>query len=774
MLNYSSSFCKSFSQVFIVSILILFAVTSVFAAPPEGISRESYVSGAKRPTTMTFSPDGTLYIAEQEGNLRFVKNNELSSKSAISLSVLGTDERGLLGIAFDPGFQSNQFVYLYYTTSGDEQENRLSRFKFMSDDPDIIDMESEQLLVKAGSAAGYHNGGAITIGKDNMLYLGLGDLHDKEDGEKTHHSQNLENLLGKILRLDISPGSSSIIPSDNPFVGMPNVKEEIFAYGLRNPFTMDTDPVSGDIFINDVGQLDKEEVNKLVAGANYGWPECEGSCDNDDYTNPIHEYDHKAGCAITGGTFYNGTNLDKKYLGGYFFTDYCSPVIWFRDSSGNVEVFDRDSILKNVLDLDVGPDGKLYALLRSGEVLTYTGKDTATNTPPNPKIEVSVMSDTAPFTVSFSGEQTTDIKYDIEDLKFEWNFGDGRKGEGVETNNVYEESGSYEVSLKVTNPDGIFATIKNSVTLAENDEAPKAVINLPKATTKFTAGTSMMFSGTATSGSQESEIEKENLTWKVDLIIPEDNIRGKVINLVPETKGTEEGEVNIPDDVFGVRSDAVLKVTLTAVNDEGLTNTVIRDIAPNLVGILVETEPKGIPFRLNDKSYDNDSGETEFSVVKGSKHEISVEQEVVKGEKKYIFSSWSNDKPREHSFKIDATEMIKATFVASETPEVPADDDDMTPRQIKRKIRRLKRQISRFTTRNARNDKKIMRHEQRAERLKNQLENPDLRESRKTRIQSRIDKITTRIAGVEARIESNENLIKVANEELVRIEGTDG
>jgi glucose/arabinose dehydrogenase len=233
-------------------------------------------------------------------------------------------EGGLLGLAFDPQFNTNGHFYVYYTKAGDPSTNQVSRFTVSTANPDIADPSSELVILEGIPSGRDHNGGQMQFGPDGKLYVAIGDADVEEENPSI--AQSLKTLTGKILRIN-ADGS---VPADNPFVGTPDARGEIWAYGLRNPFTGDIEPVTGRMYINDVGSNSWEEINLGVAGANYGWPECEGECENPDFEDPIHTYSQRTGCAITGGAFYRGTQFPEEYQGNYFFADHCNQ--WITDS----------------------------------------------------------------------------------------------------------------------------------------------------------------------------------------------------------------------------------------------------------------------------------------------------------------------------------------------------------------------------------------------------------------------------------------------------------
>jgi glucose/arabinose dehydrogenase len=250
----------------------------VGAILPDRFTESLVADGLSSPTTMEFAPDGRLFVCQQTGELRVIKNGILQASPFVTLPVDSYNERGLLGIAFDPGFVTNGFLYLYYTATTPTTHNRVSRF---TANGDLAIPGSEFVLLDLNNLnAGNHNGGAIRFGLDGKLYIATGD------NDVSANSQTLSNLLGKMLRIN-SDGS---IPADNPFYNATSGNNRaIWALGLRNPFTFAFQPGTGRMFINDVGQDSWEEIDDGVAGSNYGWPACEGACAqlNPNFRDPI-------------------------------------------------------------------------------------------------------------------------------------------------------------------------------------------------------------------------------------------------------------------------------------------------------------------------------------------------------------------------------------------------------------------------------------------------------------------------------------------------------
>lgn len=346
-----------------VRVLSLFvALVALPGCVPVGFTEETIATGLVNPTAMQFAPGGPdvrIFVCQQGGALRVIKNGQLLPTPFLTVPVNSSGERGLLGVAFDPNFATNNFVYIYYTATTPTIHNRLSRF---TANGDVAVPGSETILLELNplSTATNHNGGALHFGPDGKLYIGVGENNNGSN------AQTLSNLLGKMLRIN----SDGTIPTDNPFFNTATgVNRAIWALGLRNPFTFDFQRTTGRMFINDVGQISWEEINDGIAGSNYGWPETEGVTTNPNYRSPLFVYGHgnsgTTGCAITGGAFYNPsvTQFPASYVGKYFFADFCSNWIRLFDPATST-ASDFATNISAPVDLKVGPDGALYYLAR--------------------------------------------------------------------------------------------------------------------------------------------------------------------------------------------------------------------------------------------------------------------------------------------------------------------------------------------------------------------------------------------------------------------------
>jgi glucose/arabinose dehydrogenase len=333
---------------------------------PTGFSQIRVATTLTEPTAMAFAPDGRLFVTEQGGALRVIKNGALLATPFMTLSVDSDGERGLLGIAFDPNFATNHWLYVYYTTATLPHHNRVSRF---TANGDVVAPASEVQLLNLESLSGAtnHNGGAIHFGTGGALFVAVGD------NANSANAQTLNNRLGKMLRIY----SNGAIPTDNPFYNTATgVNRAIWALGLRNPYTFAIQRTTNRMHINDVGQESWEEINLGVKGSNYGWPITEGETTDPRFRSPLFAYGHGStattGCAISGGAFYNPQTVrfPSSYVGDYFFADFCSG--WIRKY--DVATDTTSAFLTGAsspVDVAIGAGGRLWYLTRGSGGSVY-------------------------------------------------------------------------------------------------------------------------------------------------------------------------------------------------------------------------------------------------------------------------------------------------------------------------------------------------------------------------------------------------------------------
>lgn len=348
---------------------------TLFAVIAPGFADELVAGGMSNVTAMEFAPDGRAFVTQQGGALRVIKNGALLATPFLSLSVDSAGERGLLGVAFDPDYATNRFIYVYYTVpgGGGAAHNRVSRFTASAANPDVVQAGTEVPILDLDNLTGAtnHNGGAIHFGPDGKLYVAVGENATRAN------AQTLANRHGKMLRIN-ADGS---IPTDNPFYTTAvGANRSIWALGLRNPFTFAFDPLDGTMHINDVGEGSFEEINVGVAGANYGWPTYEGPepTPNPNFADPLFAYARNApgddgGNVIAGGTFYRrpagaANPLPDAYNGDYFYADSGRGwVRWLNDNTAQTSLALNGTF--GIVDLKTGPDGSVYYITRNGNSL---------------------------------------------------------------------------------------------------------------------------------------------------------------------------------------------------------------------------------------------------------------------------------------------------------------------------------------------------------------------------------------------------------------------
>jgi len=316
------------------------------------VSLELVAGGLASPTDITHAGDGSgrLFIALRDGRIVIHDGQALLPDPFLDIRnrLTAGGERGLLGLAFHPRYASNGFFYVNYT---DLNSNTVIARFAVSADPDRSDPSSETVILSVVQPFSNHNGGQLQFGPDGYLYIAMGD--GGNSGDPQNNAQNPDSLLGKMLRIDIDGGSPYTIPGTNPFVGIAGTRDEIWALGLRNPWRFSFDRTTGDLFIADVGQNAREEVNFQPAasagGENYGWRRMEASlcfkpsanCYDRTLTLPVIAYDHNADCSVTGGYRYRGTGVPA-ISGQYVFGDFCSGLIWgATEAAGGGWIFDR-------------------------------------------------------------------------------------------------------------------------------------------------------------------------------------------------------------------------------------------------------------------------------------------------------------------------------------------------------------------------------------------------------------------------------------------------
>ncbi len=375
------------SRHFVPPILLLIACLAV---PANLLSQtflddlvfEQLATGLLRPVAITHAGDGSdrLFITLQDGQIVIYDGEKVLDPPFLDITsrVSCCGERGLLSVAFHPDFENNGFFYVDYTDRSDDPGDVIvSRFK-VSEDPNIADPDSEQLILRVDQPTAEHNGGQLDFGpNDGFLYISLGD--GGNHGLPVNPAREVSSLFGTILRIDVDQGDPYAIPATNPLFGQEGVRQEIWVYGLRNPWRFSFDRLTGDLFIADVGQGQREEIDFQPANSmgleNYGWDVMEGTlcfnpevnCDTFGLESPILEYSHDVGCAVAGGYRYRGSAVPE-LDGVYLYGDFCSGILFAAtDNSGQWSVLDTLETGFSITAFGEDEQGEIY-------LTDYTGK----------------------------------------------------------------------------------------------------------------------------------------------------------------------------------------------------------------------------------------------------------------------------------------------------------------------------------------------------------------------------------------------------------------
>jgi glucose/arabinose dehydrogenase len=612
---------RRFAILLVLSLVLILTRSFEAQTYPTGFSHVK-VGTVYYPTAMATAPDGRIFICEKEGRVKVFKNGAILNTPFLQVSVEKTNERGLSGIAFDPNFSSNGYVYVYYTVPGTNVHNRLSRF---TANGDVAVSNSEQVLIEFETAVNsIHNGGGMEFGPDGKLYLVVGD--DKV----STNAQNLNNHKGKILRLN-SDGSGA---SGNPFTGS-TAASRIWAYGFRHPYNFDIQPSTGRIYVNDVGEASWEEVNDATtAGKNFGWPYVEGNSSNTSYKNAVVAYPHSTGnnggCAVSGGAFFNpsSTNYPSQYIGKYFFVDYCNKWINYVDPAGGGMVNFASNLPGALVAMNTGKDGNLYFLSISQNGLykvVYSG-GSAPVINQQPTNETVSQGQTAVFSVMAGGASP---------LTYQW-YKNNVAISGATTatytipNAQTANQGSYKVII--SNNYGNVTSNTVSLTVTSFNSKPVAGISAPSNGMLYQAGDMITFTGNGTDA-EDGTLAAANFTWEIRFHHDSHYHPGPNIPV-----GVKSGTFNI--DVSGETSSNVFyRVILYVRDSKNSIDTVYHDIFPKKSKIVMSSTPAGLQLAL-----DGQPNVTNYTVTAVEKMQRSIEaiSPQTLGNTTYTFSHWSH------------------------------------------------------------------------------------------------------------------------------------
>jgi len=595
---------------------------------PTGFVDQTVITGLSRATSLATLPDGRWLVTEQNGRLRVVKNNQLLPTPAVSVNVDPVGERGLLGVAVDPAFASNNYVYVYFTVPGTPSAapfNRINRYTLAGD---VVAANSGVTLVNLDPLTGAtnHNAGAMHFGADGKLYVAVGD------NATPANAQTLANRHGKMLRLN-SDGS---IPTDNPFyTTTTGDNRSIYSYGLRNPYTFAFNAVTGNMYINEVGQSSFEEVNVGRAGANYGWPATEGYHTNPLYDQPLYAYGRDVGRSVTGGVFYAGaTQFPADYRDDYFFGDFVTNIIQRRDgATGAVTTFATQA--ERVVDLDIAADGSMLYLGYGGTIgsirFAQTQSLQLTQQPQNISRSVGQR---ATFAVGAISSQP---------ISYQWFLSTPLGATPITgaTNASYTtpalEPGDSGKTFFVRVSDGTSNIGSRAALLSVLlNTAPTPTISTPANGRVFSAGQTISFAGSGVD-TEDGALPGAALDWTVTYFT------GAVERPFTTANDTALGSFVVPRITPYTATDVKYRIRLTATDSRSASTSTFIDIVPAISTFSLSTTPVNIPILLDGQPQNTPAN---IRGVQGLTRTLEAPQTRVVNGITYTFVRWNDNGPR--------------------------------------------------------------------------------------------------------------------------------
>ncbi len=585
-----------------------------------------------------------MLVLSQSGQISIVDPTAGSATQWIQIADVDDDgENGSLDLVVDRNHSANGFVYVYYK-SRSSGRLRIGRFVFTGSASDangetVIWANPGPLHSTWGSEN--HTGGSLTIGPDSKLYLSIGD------GFHAANSQSLQNVFGKVLRIELD-GS---VPTDNPFFdgAGPNI-DEIWAYGFRNPFRASWDLPTGRLWLGDVGGNDAatayEEANIVTPGANYGWPLCEGPLGQpkngptcpDGVTGPVHSYAHETlgGCclnaSITGGTVIR--NGVPELEGDYVYADFARGTVLSVDldggttSQGTQQLFDTDRFVSWI---DQGPDGHLYFLSfffegNFGEVrrLRFTGQ-LANRAPVINSTLTTPTGGQAPLDVSFDADA---FDPEGQELSYFWDFGDGTSTTEPQPHHRYDVPGTYDVRLTVS--DGQLETTSRQIRI-QVGVAPTISLSIPVASDDFKAGD--IITATASASDGDSTLADDAYYWTVLFDHDDHQHPFDTANNGPKHS------IVVPSQGHSFEGETGFTITVTVADQDGLTATASQSVTPRKVPVTIDSNVKGGTISVDGITH---SAPFLIDTTPGFEHVIEAPAELTVGDVRSEFAGWAD------------------------------------------------------------------------------------------------------------------------------------
>jgi uncharacterized repeat protein (TIGR01451 family) len=636
--------------------------TTTSTVPPvltPGFTQTKLAGGITKPILIDFAPNGDLYIGNQGGTIYIERAGKLLPTPLGTVpNVCDQGEDGLLGVALDPNYATNGYLYVSYTwsatpctTNAPQGYARLSRFTVAGG---ALVPSTEKVFYQGNQIqALHHPGNDVKIGPDGKLWWQVAD-----NDPAITNGETLSNIYGKILRFNLD-GS---VPSDNPFLHVSGAIPYIYAYGLRNPFRMTWLP-NGKLLTTDTGSNYWEDLDTVQPGGNDGWDFKEGNCGSCGYLNPTYEYGHyPADGAVSAVAAYTGSTFPKAYDNVVFFGDYNRTDIEAvtldpTDQTGiNDTVFDNNA--GTIADLEEGPDGNLYFVsIFEGTVseISPTGPF-----PPTASASATPSSGAGPLTVDFSSAAASD-PYG-KPLTEAWDFGDGSPvSTAADPVHTYTTPGTYTATLLVSN-----GTTSSSTTtqVVVGPSPPVVSVTVPST---YDAGQTVPFSATATDP-QGGVLPPSAYSWKVDFyshgVLQPSYFAEVADDFYGPVSGITNGSFTIPSDNSQIPGSYYL-LTLTVTDALGLQTTVTRELTPNLTSWTATTDVPGAGYSV-DGSWE--TGTDTVQDVVGTQHILTgmASAQTVNGVR-YRFVGWSDGSVLTDSFTAGPT---PATYTAEFEPVV--------------------------------------------------------------------------------------------------------
>ncbi|MBV9257751.1 MAG: PQQ-dependent sugar dehydrogenase [Ktedonobacteraceae bacterium] len=602
------------------------ANTASLPGVPTGFTKTQLAHGLKNPSVFAFAPNGDIYIGEQSGVILIYRNGAVLPTPVVTLNTDGSGEKGLLGLALDPNFAANGYMYVSYTTV--DEHAQLSRFTVQND---TINLATEKVYMKGNQLQNpHHSANDLHIGPDGKLWWAVGD-----NVPSISNAQTLINIYGKILRFNLD----GTIPSDNPFVHIPGAVPAIYAYGLRNPFRFTFLP-NGRAMAEDTGSNYWEELNTIQSGGNFGWDFYEGNCGSCGYINPAYAYGHvPTDGAASAIAAYSGSAFPKQYGNVVFFGDYNRQDIeavsfdptYTTETSDNV----FDSSAGTIADLQEGPDGNLYYV----SIFEGTFTEISASGPFSPVAAASASPNagSSPLNVQFSSAGSSDA-YGLP-LTYSWDFGDGSPvSTDANPSHTYTTNGTYTATLTVSNGT---QTGTASTKVVVGHTPPTASITSPADNATYNGGDTISFSGTATDA-VDGTLPASAYTWQVDFYnnnVAQPFYSTEVAHpFYGPVSGVTQGTFQIPQDLSN-SSSTFYRITMTVVNSLGIQTVVTRDIHPHLTNWSVNTNIPGAAYVVDGTWH---TGPYTTSDVVGVQHVLMGVPTQTIGANRYRFNGWAD------------------------------------------------------------------------------------------------------------------------------------